>query len=71
MNLSYVPNDEALGEQRLFGTTDYVVFGIMLLASAITGLYHGIHGRSQLTTRKYLMGSDMQVFPVAMSLVAR
>lgn len=70
MNISF-DGDDGLPKPYHFTTVDYVVFGLMLLVSALTGLYHGCRGRSQLTTRKYLMGSDMQVFPVAMSLIAR
>lgn len=58
-------------ENYRFSNIDYGVFGTMLLISALTGLYHGCSGRKHLTTRKYIMGSDMQVFPVAMSLIAR
>lgn len=54
-----------------FTVADYAIFGVMLLVSAATGLYHGLRGRKNLTTRKYLMGSDMQVIPVAFSLIAR
>lgn len=57
--------------QYYFSVADYVVFGSMLVLSALTGIYHGCRGRKSLTTRKYLMGSNMQVFPVAMSLIAR
>lgn len=70
MNTNFSNVEQFSKEQYYFSTVDYVVFGGMLLLSALTGVYHGCHGKKKLTTRKYLMGSNMQVFPVAMSLIA-
>lgn len=64
-----------------FGTADYAVFIAMLVGCSIVGLYFGYQDhqkRKNLTEERqgteasnYLMGGrNMQVFPVAMSLVA-
>ncbi|RWS05976.1 putative sodium-dependent multivitamin transporter-like protein, partial [Dinothrombium tinctorium] len=50
---------------------DYFVFGLMLLISALIGIYHHFSGNKQRTTKTYLLGDHkMSVFPVAISLMA-
>lgn len=62
-----VPND------RFFDTLDYVIFGIMLLLSALIGVYFAFFAKQkQNSTAEYLMGGKkMGVFPISMSLIAR
>lgn len=67
---------------KRFGLADYMVFGFMLIMCSAVGIYFGFkdhkkHQRNKLKARRgseeldYLMGGrNMQVFPVAMSLVA-
>lgn len=73
-------SDIANALQR-FGTADYAVFIAMLAGCSIVGLYFGYQDHQKhkrLTDQRqgaeasnYLMGGrNMQVFPVAMSLVA-
>ncbi|XP_048489176.1 sodium-coupled monocarboxylate transporter 1 isoform X2 [Plutella xylostella] len=53
-----------------FGWVDYVVFVLMLAISAVVGVYWGFM-KKQTTQQDYLLGGrNMQVVPVAMSLVA-
>jgi len=55
-----------------FGITDYVVFVIMLGASAGIGVYFGFFSKTKNTTEEYLRGGKkMQTLPIAISLVAR
>jgi solute carrier family 5 (sodium-coupled monocarboxylate transporter), member 8/12 len=73
---------EALKDSLIrFGTVDYIVFIAMLLSCSIVGLYFGIEDYKRRKKMKncsrgqeaknYLMGGrKMQIFPVAMSLVA-
>ncbi|KAH8382273.1 hypothetical protein KR009_002597, partial [Drosophila setifemur] len=54
-----------------FATTDYVVFVIMLSASAGIGVYFGFFSKAKNTTEEYLRGGKkMQTLPIAISLVA-
>lgn len=68
---------DAKDDRYHFDVVDYVVFGAMLLLSALTGLYFGCRSRycksvDAPTLRDYLIGNgNMKSFPVAMSLVAR
>lgn len=56
-------------EQR-FSVPDYIVFGAMLLASSVIGVYFA-YGGKQSNTREYLMaGRDMSWFPIFVSLLA-
>lgn len=56
-----------------FDILDYCVFGGMLLASALIGVYFAFFAKQkQNTTKEYLMGGKkMGTFPMSMSLVAR
>lgn len=54
-----------------FVVWDYVVFGGMLLISAVIGLYYAFSGGKQQTSKDFLMGGRrMSAVPVALSLTA-
>ncbi|XP_053624569.1 sodium-coupled monocarboxylate transporter 1-like [Plodia interpunctella] len=55
-----------------FDWLDYVVFGAMLLLSALIGVYFAFFAsKKQNTTAEYLMGGKtMGMFPISMSLIA-
>ncbi|EDW24373.1 GL23435 [Drosophila persimilis] len=54
-----------------FGITDFVVFTVMLSASAGIGVYFGFFSKAKNTTEEYLRGGKkMQTLPIAISLVA-
>ena len=54
-----------------FSVVDYVVFSIMLLISALIGIWHGCGpGGKQKTTAEYLLGDrQMKNWPVAISIL--
>lgn len=56
-----------------FDWLDYLVFGSMLLSSALIGVYFAFFAsKKQNTTSEYLMGGKaMGMFPISMSLIAR
>lgn len=56
-----------------FDWLDYLVFGVMLLLSALIGVYYAFFAKQkQNTTAEYLMGGKtMGMFPISMSLIAR
>lgn len=55
-----------------FSWYDYILFGTMLVISAVIGLYFGCFGQKQETTNDYLLGGKkMKVIPVTISLTAR
>lgn len=74
--------DDVNKSLKRFGLADYMVFGFMLIMCSAVGIYFGFkdhkkHQKNKLKARRgseeldYLMGGrNMQVFPVAMSLVA-
>lgn len=76
--------DELSNSLKRFGTADYAVFVTMLVCCSLVGLYFGYQDHQKHKKNKkskierrgseamdYLMGGrNMQVFPVAMSLVA-
>ncbi|EMP26857.1 Sodium-coupled monocarboxylate transporter 1 [Chelonia mydas] len=54
-----------------FTVWDYVVFGAMLLVSAVIGVYYAFAGGGQQTSKDFLMGGrSMSALPVALSLTA-
>lgn len=59
--------------KRYFEIVDYVVFAVMLIVSALIGVYFAFFARvKQNTTQEYLMGGKtMGIFPISMSLIAR
>lgn len=56
-----------------FAALDYVVFVVMLLASALIGIYFAFFAKQkQNTTAEYLLGGKkMGIFPISMSLISR
>lgn len=59
-------------EDLRFTITDYIVFTLMLSASAGIGVYFGFFSKAKNTTEEYLQGGKkMPTFPVAVSLVSR
>jgi len=67
-----IPAEEGL-PSRFFSWIDYLVFGGMLLFSALIGVYFAFFAKQkQNTTNEYLMGGKtMGIFPISMSLIAR
>lgn len=74
--------DDVNKSLKRFGVADYVVFSFMLILCSLVGIYFGFKDhkkrqKNKLQPRRgsdelnYLMGGrNMQIFPVAMSLVA-
>lgn len=58
--------------KRYFDIIDYIVFAIMLIVSALIGVYFAFFAKvKQNTTTEYLMGGKtMGIFPISMSLIA-
>ena len=57
--------------QLTFAVADYVVCGIILIATAGIGLYYALSGGRQRTSNEYFMADrNMPLFPVAISLMA-
>lgn len=64
---------DSITEKNYFQIIDYIVFAIMLILSALIGVYFAFFAKiRQNTTSQYLMGGKtMGIFPVSMSLIAR
>ncbi|BFF91108.1 sodium-coupled monocarboxylate transporter 2 [Drosophila madeirensis] len=61
----------ATAENLRFSVTDYIVFTLMLSASAGIGVYFGFFSKAKNTTEEYLQGGKkMPTWPVAISLVS-
>ncbi|XP_053319090.1 sodium-coupled monocarboxylate transporter 1 [Spea bombifrons] len=59
------------GDIGSFAVWDYVVFALMLLISAVIGIYYAFAGGGQKTSKDFLMGGrSMTAVPVALSLTA-
>lgn len=60
-------------DYRFFDALDYVVFAVMLLLSALIGIYFAFFAKQkQNTTAEYLLGGKkIGIFPISMSLIAR
>ncbi|XP_061609958.1 solute carrier family 5 member 6a isoform X3 [Phyllopteryx taeniolatus] len=57
--------------QMHFTTVDYVIFALLLMASAGIGLYYAFSGGRQRTTQEFLMADrSMSWLPVSLSLLA-
>lgn len=57
--------------QMHFGTVDYVIFVVLLVASAGIGLYYAFSGGRQRTTQEFLLADrNMRCLPVSLSLLA-
>ena len=60
---------EEMADDR-FSVVDYVVFSIMLLISALIGIWHAFMGGKQKTTAEYLLANrTMSCFPVSISIL--
>ena len=60
-----------MAEKVRFGAVDFTVFAVMLLLSAIIGIYHAFTGGRQRTTKEFLFANrGMMGIPVALSLLA-
>ncbi|KAG0410609.1 hypothetical protein HPB47_012266, partial [Ixodes persulcatus] len=63
--------DKMGGTDNVFGAVDYAVFTVMLLVSALIGVYYRFTGDRQRTAREYLVANkNMSVVPVSFSLMA-
>ncbi|XP_063783897.1 sodium-coupled monocarboxylate transporter 1 [Pseudophryne corroboree] len=61
----------APGDIGSFTVWDYVVFALMLVISAVIGIYYAFAGGGQKTSKEFLMGGrSMTAVPVALSLTA-
>ncbi|ESO83921.1 hypothetical protein LOTGIDRAFT_107937 [Lottia gigantea] len=59
------------GEKHTFTWVDYLLFVLMLLVSAVIGIFYAIKDRKKNTTKDFLLaGGNMSLFPVALSLLA-
>uniref|UniRef100_A0A8C2B6S7 Sodium-dependent multivitamin transporter n=1 Tax=Cyprinus carpio TaxID=7962 RepID=A0A8C2B6S7_CYPCA len=57
--------------QMHFSTVDYVIFVVLLVASAGIGLYYAFSGGRQRTTQEFLLADrSMRCLPVSLSLLA-
>lgn len=57
--------------QMHFSTVDYVIFVVLLVASAGIGLYYAFSGGRQRTTQEFLLADrNMRCLPVSLSLLA-
>ncbi|XP_033846364.1 sodium-dependent multivitamin transporter-like isoform X1 [Periophthalmus magnuspinnatus] len=57
--------------QMHFTTADYVIFAVLLVASAGIGLFYAFSGGRQRTTQEFLMADrSMSCLPVSLSLLA-
>ena len=56
-----------------FGVADYAVFVLMLVGCSAVGVYYALRGKKHTdAATEYLMGGrEMNIFPIAMSLIAR
>ncbi|XP_046554450.1 sodium-coupled monocarboxylate transporter 1-like isoform X1 [Haliotis rubra] len=58
------------GQKKTFTIPDYVLFSLTLAISAGIGLFYAIKDRNKVNSKDYLLGGkDMNILPVAMSLL--
>ncbi|XP_017772841.1 PREDICTED: sodium-coupled monocarboxylate transporter 2-like [Nicrophorus vespilloides] len=63
--------DPSMDDDLKFSLMDYSLFGLMLASSAMIGVYFGFFSKKQNTADEYLLGGkDMNVVPIALSLIA-
>ncbi|XP_034251015.1 sodium-coupled monocarboxylate transporter 1-like [Thrips palmi] len=53
-----------------FGALDYSSFVVMMLVSALVGVYYGFFKKQESLEDYFLGGRNMGIFPIAMSLIA-
>lgn len=57
--------------RQYFSWYDYILFSVMLAASAAIGLFYGCYGNKTKSTEEYLMGRKrMGLWPLTISLIA-
>lgn len=57
--------------QKHFSVVDYIIFAVLLAASAGIGLYYALSGGRQRTTQEFLLADrSMRCLPVSLSLIA-
>ena len=74
--LPLLPNENIIPQNYIqythFDAAEYAVFILILVLSALVGVYHGYCKGNQNTVNEYMLGGkSMSVFPVAMSLIVR
>ncbi|XP_022082766.1 sodium-coupled monocarboxylate transporter 1-like [Acanthaster planci] len=63
--------DGVFGSRSYFQAADYIVCGVMLLASVAIGVYYGVKGGGQRNSSSYVLADrSMTVAPVTLSLTA-
>ena len=59
------------GSRSYFQIADYIVCGLMLLASIAIGVYYGLKGGGQRTSSAYILADRSMTFvPITLSLLA-
>ena len=59
-----------MDSSKSMGAVDYVIFGCLLLASSMIGIYFGYKHRKQMTTDEYLLASrSVSWIPISISIV--
>ena len=59
-----------MDSSKTIGAVDYVIFGCLLLASSVIGIYFGYKHRKQMTSDEYLLASrNISWLPICISLV--
>ena len=60
----------AMDSSKSMGAVDYVIFGCLLLASSVIGIYFGYKHRKQMTSDEYLLASrSVSWIPICISIV--
>jgi len=61
-----------MSEKKNFLVVDYVIFGLMLLISALIGVFFGFFRKKKTNTSQDVLlgGRNMGVFPSSLSLLA-
>lgn len=54
-----------------FNAVDYIMFIVMMLLSALIGVYYGCYKKQDSVSEYLHGGKNMGVFPIAMSLISR
>ena len=54
-----------------FNSVDYIMFVMMMLLSALIGVYYGCYKKQDSVSEYLHGGKKMGVFPIAMSLISR
>ncbi|XP_066591503.1 sodium-coupled monocarboxylate transporter 1-like isoform X2 [Prorops nasuta] len=72
--MSWIPEVPTVQEvhksMQNFGTSDYGVFAVMLIACGVVGIYYGFVKKTSGEDEYLVGGRNMKTFPVSMSLIA-